>query len=70
VFWQSLHQLYPPPYFYVTYRSVDELSTPYDEVFFFSDVGIGERFHKVKDSSLGLVQEGCHCGMQLLVDGS
>jgi hypothetical protein len=52
-----------PPYLCATYHGVNELSTPYFEVFFFGDVGIWKRFEEIQNGSLGLVKERWHfCG--------
>jgi hypothetical protein len=53
-------QLNPPPYLYATYGNVDELSTPRDKVFFFSNVRIGHGFHELQDRGLGFTEEGSH----------
>jgi hypothetical protein len=46
----------------VTYGDIDELSTPCNEILFFSYMGIGHRLHEVKDGGFGFAKEGSHDG--------
>jgi hypothetical protein len=43
----------------VTYGDINELSTPCNEILFFSNMGIGHQLHE-EDGGLGFAEEGSH----------
>jgi hypothetical protein len=44
----------------MTYYCINELLTPYFEIFFFSHVCSQKQFEEIQNGSLGLVQERSH----------
>jgi hypothetical protein len=60
MFWAEFESALSTPYLYATYHDIDKLSTPSNEIFLLSDMGIGHRLHEVKDGGLGFAEEGSH----------
>jgi hypothetical protein len=45
---------------FATYRDIDELLTPCDEIFVLGDVCVGKHLHELQELGFGFLKEGSH----------